>query len=325
VNKISKIINGALALLTLSFSAGSFAYTCTTSDGHSIGPGGSQTPVEVRVRIGPVLKEGKNEIINVSQINCRNDYGNIIDYLDLDANGATLTTSLFKNVAAGITVNGSDYLLNSLPKISNLQTLTRLQSQSIPLSLYIMVVPYPTPDITIKRGDKIGQINFSQRNNMPDCPQRCGPYRWSLIADNDAYFVTTSCTINNGQQINVDFGPIRQDLLSNSPTSTNFKQDKNLTYNCDDTTKSMDMAVRLVSDPSAFSTDLIRTTNSDVGIAMLYKGNVVTPNQTFSSKIINGVGNDTISFVPVKNGAVSYQNIATGDLTGSATLIFSAP
>lgn len=323
MNKISRILNGALALIALSFSAGSFAYTCT-SVGGVIGPGGSQTPVDVNVRIGPILTSGKNEIINVDQVTCRSDVFSITDYLFLQQNGVTLNQTIFRNVQAGVSIDNQDYALPGVPRVA-VQTLTHLQSGLIPIRLYINVVPYPTPDITIKRGDVIGQINFDQRNDRPDCDIKCGPYKWRLIAANDAYFVTTSCTINNGQQINVDFGQIRQDLLSDSPTSTAFKQDKSLTYNCDDTTKSMDMAVRLVSDASAFSTDLIKTTNNDVGVAMIYKGNVVKPNHTFSSKIINGVGNDNLSFVPVKNGTVKYQNIATGDLTGSATLIFSAP
>ncbi|MBB1225652.1 P pilus assembly protein, pilin FimA, partial [Klebsiella pneumoniae] len=47
-------------------------------------------------------------------------------------------------------------------------------------------------------------------------------------------------------------------------------------------------------------------------------------NNKFRTRIVNGLGNDTVTFVPVKNN-VPYTSIATGPMSGSATLIFSAP
>lgn len=298
------------------------AFTCKTSDGGSIGQGGSMTPVDVRVKIGPELSIGKNEIVNVSQVTCKNDVANWKDILLTGSPALTMNTAIFGTLANGMTINGTDYL-SPIQSGIQVMTITGLNSASISIRVYIVLNRSPTQDIKVNKGDVIGQINFEQKNDQSGCP-KCGPYRWRLIADNDAYFVTTSCTINNGQQINVDFGQIRQDFLTQGASDAQIKQDKALSYRCDDQSATQDILVRMVSDASGFSSDFIKTSNPNVGVAMVHNGEVVKPNNTFRTRIVNGLGNDTVTFVPVKNN-VPYTSIATGPMSGSATLIFSAP
>ncbi|QHA89892.1 P pilus assembly protein, pilin FimA [Serratia rhizosphaerae] len=298
------------------------AFTCRTSDGGYILPGGSTAPVDVRVRIGPQLSYGKNEIVNVSQVTCKNDTASWIDYLKTDSPALTMNNAIFGGISNGTTINGADY--NSpVPAGISVMELTNLNQQTVNIRVYIVLSRFPTPDIKINKGDIIGQINFRQTNDRPNCP-KCGPYRWRLIADNDAYFVTTSCTINNGQQINVDFNQIRQDFLTQNVTDAQIKQDKAISYQCDDHSATQDVLIRLVSDATGFSPDFIKTSNANVGVAMVYKDAVIKPNNAFRTRIVNGMGSDTLTFVPVKNN-VPYTSIATGPLSGSATLIFSAP
>lgn len=298
------------------------AFTCRTSDGGYIPQGGSTTPVDVRVRIGPQLSYGKNEIVNVSQVTCKNDVASWTDFLKTDSPALTMNNAIFGGIGSGTTINGADY--NSpVPAGISVMTLTNLNQQTVNIRVYIVLSRFPTPDIKINKGDIIGQINFRQTNDRPNCPN-CGPYRWRLIADNDAYFVTTSCTINNGRQINVDFNQIRQDFLTQTVTDAQIKQDKALSYQCDDSSATQDVLIRLVSDATGFSPDFIKTSNANVGVAMVYKDAVIKPNNAFRTRIVNGMGSDTLTFVPVKNN-VPYTSIATGPLSGSATLIFSAP
>ncbi|HID9895599.1 TPA: fimbrial protein [Serratia marcescens] len=297
------------------------AFDCTTSDGRTIGAGGSQTPVDVRVTIGPQLSYGKNEIVNVSQVTCKNTIASWYDYLKTDSNALSVSGAL-RSVSTGMTINGADYLSPIRAGI-NVLTLTNLQSGSIPIRVYIVLNRSPTSDIKINKGDIIGQVNFVQSNDQSGCPN-CGPYRWRLIANNDAYFVTTTCSINNGQQINVDFGSIRQDFLTQSPNNSQISLNKSITYQCDDLSSTQDILVQLISDPTSFSSDFIKTTNPDIGVAMVYNGNVVKPNNTFRTRIVNGLGSDTVTFVPVKRN-VPYTSLSTGPLSGSATLLFSAP
>lgn len=317
-----KIFYSLLACCAFLLANNAHAFTCRTSDGGVISPGGSTTPVNVRVRIGPDLQLGKNEIVNVSQVTCTNDVASWTDYLKTDASALSLNTALFGGIGFGATINGTDYTA-PVPGGISIMTLTNKASQTVVLRVYIVLNKAPTRDIKISQGDIIGQINFVQTNDRAGCPQ-CGPYRWQLIADNDAYFVTTSCTINNNQQINVDFNQIRQDYLTQTIADAQIKQDKALTYQCEDLTATQDVQIRLVSDAAPFSSNYIKTTNANVGVALVYNNQVISPNNTFSTRVTNGVGNDTVTFVPVKNN-VAYSDIATGPFTGSATLIFSAP
>lgn len=114
------------------------AFTCRTSDGGIIPPGGSNTPVDVRVRIGPQLSYGKNEIVNVSQVTCKNDVASWWDYLKTDAPALTMNTGIFGAIGSGMTINGADY--NS-PVSSNISVLnlTGLQTSSVAIRVFIVL------------------------------------------------------------------------------------------------------------------------------------------------------------------------------------------
>lgn len=294
------------------------AFTCRTSDGGIIPAGGSATPVDVRVHIGPDLVEGKNVISNVSQVTCKNDISSWTDYLTL----ASVFT-IYSGYKYGVTINGVDYELTSPMVGVRVLEVTGLKTLPLPMQIYIRLEKNPVRDLKIKKGDLIAILNFNQTNNQPGCPL-CGSYRWNLIADNDAYFTATSCTINGAKQMNIDFGLISQDNFTQSVSNAMVKKEQNITYHCDDATATQDILIRLVGNVSGFSSEVIGTTNANVGIAMVYKDKIVKPNETFKSKITNGIGSDTLTFVPIKNN-VSSEKIATGNFSGSATLVFSAP
>ncbi|MBH2879013.1 fimbrial protein [Serratia marcescens] len=299
------------------------AFTCRTSDGGLIPPGGSLAPVSVRVHIGPNLVEGKNVISNVSQVTCKNDVSNWIDYLTLNGVVPAIYQEGLWSGNFGVTVNGVDYDLNSPALNVKVLEITRLETVSVPMQFYIRLKKNPGRDIRVKKGDQVALFYFNQANNQSGCPS-CGPYNWSLIADNDAYFTTTTCTINSAKQMNVEFGPISQDNFTQNVSNAIIKNDQNVNYHCEDTTATQDILVRLVGNASGFSSDAIKTTNANIGVAMMYQGKVIKPNETFKSRITNGIGSDTLTFVPIKNN-VSSDKITTGPFSGSATLVFSAP
>ncbi len=298
------------------------AFTCT-SPGGEIPPGGSDAPVNVRVSIGPNIKTGKNEISNIEQITCRNDVSDWQwwDYLWFKR---VVVNMPQEGLQYGVTVKGVDYDLHPSSSF-NIRAVDAppLSSQNVPLKFYIKLSKNPGRDIKIKRGDEIATFYFDQTNSATGCP-KCGPYNWRLIANNDAYFTTTTCTINSAKQMNVEFGPISQDNFTPSVSNAIIKNDQNVAYNCDGSTATQDILVRLVGNASGFSSDAIKTTNANIGVAMMYQGKVVKPNETFKSRITNGIGNDTLTFVPIKSN-VAANGIATGPFSGSATLVFSAP
>ncbi|MEL5640082.1 fimbrial protein [Serratia ureilytica] len=297
------------------------AFTCRTSDGGVIPPGGSQTPVSVRVSIGPNFKDGKNEISSLAQVTCKNDVSNWTDYLEITT--AFIYPAFANGLVGGVTINGVDHDLNSPAINKPVLSVTGLNTVKVPMDLYIKLNKKPSRDFRIKKGELIAEVNFYQTNSQAGCPQ-CGPYRWNLIADNDAYFSTTTCNINGAKQINVDFGRISQDSFTENPNDAIIKKEQDITYWCEDNTATQDILVRLVSGTSGFSSEAIRTTNSNIGVAMMHNGKVVRPNETFRTQIRNGVGSDILTFVPIKSRNPSA-NISTGPFSGSATLIFSVP
>ncbi|MGP2757955.1 fimbrial protein [Serratia marcescens] len=299
------------------------AFTCKTADGGIIPPGGSNTPVQVRVHIGPEFVSGKNLISNVSQVTCKNDVSSWTDYLTLASVIVNLSDLYLFNV--GVTINGVDYdIPENDPFIKKrLLSVTGLQTVSVPMQMYIRVRKQPSRDISIRKGTTLAIFSMVQENDRQGCPS-CGPYIWELIADNDAYFATTNCTINGGRQMNVDFGPISQDNFTTTVDSALIKQEQNLDYYCEGSNASQDIAVRLVGNASGFSSEAIKTSNENIGIAMVYKGKVVKPNEMFNSKIVNGIGSDTLNFVPIKKN-IPFNEIRTGAFSGSATLVFSVP
>ncbi|WP_434461835.1 fimbrial protein [Serratia plymuthica] len=305
-------------LLTLSMGEAN-AFTCRTSDGGVIPAGGSDIPVPVRVSIGPNLVNGKNEITNVSQVTCRNDIANWTDYLDL-----SYAFLIYKGYQYGVTINGVDYDLNTSSSVKiRVLSVTGNRTVTVPLQIYIKLQKNPTRDIQVRKGDMVAVLTFNQTNDQSGCPQ-CGTYKWSLIADNDAYFTATTCAINGAKQMNVEFGRVSQDNFSQSISNSIIKKEQDVTYHCADSPVTQDILVRFVGDVSGFSSEAIKTSNPDIGIALVYKGNVVKPNETFKSRITNGMGSDTLTFVPIKSSA-SSDKIATGPFSGSGTLIFSAP
>lgn len=311
----------ALALLIF-FQSSAQAFTCRTSDGSVIPPRGSEIPVEVRVKIGPDLIDGKNEIINVSQVTCTNEVRNWHDYLKTDTDAMLVNTSIFKNNKAGLQINDM-YHDDPVPSGLQILDITNSQTASLSMKMFIELKKQPSADIQIRKGDLIAQINLIQSNDQTGCPN-CGLYKWNLVADNDAHFVTTTCTINNNEQKNVEFGQVRQDLLTTDAASSMYKKEEALHYSCDDKTVSEKILVRLISDAAPFSSQLIKTSNPSVGVALVYKGKVIAPEEAIETSVTSGEGQDDIQFALVKDDK-TYSSIPTGSLNGSATLIFSAP
>lgn len=311
----------------LLFTGKTQAFTCV-SDGGIIPQGGSSEPVPVRIHVDPKLSSGKNHMVDVSRVICKNDSGDRgwLDMLFIDSVDV-VKPDLF-DVTKGVTVNGRDYDIKGSGYKFNggynkLLELGGAGMGQVPMEMYIKLSKKPSRDIVIKEGEILVRLNMLQINNQPGCPL-CGSYKWNLVANNDAYFATTSCTINGAKQMNVDFGPISQDNFTTSVDSAVIKQSQTLDYYCEGSSVSQDIAVRLVGNASGFSSEAIQTSNANVGIAMMYKGKIIRPNEVFNSKIVSGIGSDTLTFVPIKKN-VPFSEIDTGPFFGSATLVFSVP
>lgn len=129
--------------------------------------------------------------------------------------------------------------------------------------------------------------------------------------------VPVECRINNGRLISVPFGIIDNSQVNTSALQSLYKAERPLTYRCN-TSLTQDIMVNVAAEPAGFA-DAIKTSNADIGVVMLYQNQTVKPNAGFKSKLVRGLGSDSVTFAVVGSGKTP----ATGPFTGSATLIIS--
>ena len=128
--------------------------------------------------------------------------------------------------------------------------------------------------------------------------------------------VPVVCTINYGAAIEVDFGDIDNTKLSSD--GSRYVKTIPLQYRCN-TAVTQDVDINLIAAPAAFSSDFIATTlPNDVGVMVSRNGQVVKPNQKFSTTLLDGFGQDELQVAPV---ARDLTKSITGSFTASATLI----
>ncbi|HEM8838470.1 TPA: fimbrial protein [Klebsiella aerogenes] len=127
-----------------------------------------------------------------------------------------------------------------------------------------------------------------------------------------------TCTINNGGNIDVNFGQLeRSDMTPEGNSRTG--QDKTFTISCTGS-NTVDYTVQLQSTPATWNGDAIQSSNGSVGVKMTWDGTTMT-NGTRKQMAVNGSATANLTFVPVRSPAVSSDQIATGGFSASATLI----
>lgn len=313
-----------LILLLYFFSVSSFnahAFTCHSING-TIYPGGSTTPVDTWVILSPEQKPGMVQLLSVNQISCKNDVYKWTDILSTDAMATIFNEKLFTDMTGSLTINGSQYyppIRSGIKVIS----VTKSETKTIDMNLNLTLKKTPSKNIIIKRGDVIGEFRFLQRNDQNGCPS-CGPYRWRLRAQNDIVIATNSCTINNQQPININFGRILREELTTSPKNSLYKKNISLTFNCSGSNISQNIMVTLIGNATSFSSDYIKSTNNNIGFALSWQDKIIRPGGSFQLNMSSNNTQTQIEFSPVKAN-ISSNVINTGNASSSATLIMSAP
>ncbi|WP_368925986.1 fimbrial protein [Serratia marcescens] len=133
--------------------------------------------------------------------------------------------------------------------------------------------------------------------------------------------IPTVCEINGGNAINVDFGVVPENRIGISVEQELEPKSINLGVSCN-TNLTQWARVRLVADKASFSGELIRSSNSNLGIAMRHNGNVIAPFETFPFWLQYGKASEPITLSLVRNGSATLQ---TGKFTASATLVIESP
>lgn len=135
--------------------------------------------------------------------------------------------------------------------------------------------------------------------------------------------IPTVCNINNGQQINVDFGSIQSIDIGSSVLTSRVRMSKDIDISCS-SPLSQDVFFELDGTSSSFSSDALATSVSDIGVGLLYNNKPVPANSSFTFKLEDGKATVPLTFAIVKDPTLQPDQLTGGDFTASATLILAS-
>lgn len=184
---------------------------------------------------------------------------------------------------------------------------------------YILVRNNPSNPIDVWPGDTLGTLALQQTNNYS-----AGTTRLFLryTALNRFGISPSTCTINNNNPIEINFGDVHQLAIGTDPLSSSIRTNRTLTYACPDGGINTDITITYKGTPSSFNANLLTMSNPDVGTALVRAGAAVPVNGAYRTRINNSTGSDTVTFSLVKRaGSVP----GSGPIVGSGVLVMGVP
>ncbi|MDQ0670289.1 fimbrial protein [Pseudomonas sp. W2I6] len=225
----------------------------------------------------------------------------------------------FVNQTTGLRINGSYW---NTPIQAGIRIATMPNNTSpIPVDVipYILIRNNPTNPIDIRIGDNLGVLRLDQTNNYDSSATSL---QLTYIANNDFTISPSSCTINNNQPIEINFGNVHQRAIGTDPVSTTVRTDRTLTYRCPDPGITTPITITYKGTPSSFNANALVMSNPNVGTALVRQGTAVRVNGSFLTRITNSSGSDVVTFALVKQaGSLPVE----GPLNGSGVLVMGVP
>jgi minor fimbrial subunit len=225
----------------------------------------------------------------------------------------------FVSQTTGLRINGSYW---NTPIQAGIRIATMPNNTSpIPIDVipYILIRNNPTNPIDIRIGDNLGVLRLDQTNNYDSSATSL---QLTYIANNDFTISPSSCTINNNQPIEINFGNVHQRAIGTDPVSTAVRTDRTLTYRCPDPGITTPITITYKGTPSSFNANALVMSNPNVGTALVRQGTAVRVNGSFLTRITNSSGSDVVTFALVKQaGSLPVE----GPLNGSGVLVMGVP
>jgi len=316
-----KRLFGAIGLLLLiSVSTTARAVDCRVNGGEWARVTHLTVPVEVRLDTDRVriLMEG-------ARLECRFTAGAGPvwgeDYWETGNASGTPWTSGPKFTAerSGLRINGA-FLNTPVPAGIRVATMPN-NGVGYPINItpYILVRNDPTNPINVQRGDTLGLLRLTSSNNFDATrPQLTVTY----TAANNFTISPSTCTINNNNPIEINFGDVHQRAIGTDPLTTTIRRDRRLTYACPDPGITTPITITYKGIPSSFNANLLVMSNPDVGTALVRGGAPVQVGGAFLSRITNSVGGDDVTFTLVRRAG----SLPTpGPVSGSGVLVMGVP
>lgn len=288
-----------------------------------VNPGGTlglQVPVNVRLEVNTpyILLEG-------ARIECRFEpESGIAGYEDYWATGTRVGPAWtpgpkFASQGTGLRINRTHH---GVPVPAGIRI--AIMPKNIP-AVPILVTPYillrnnPTNPIDIRVGDVLGTLRLDQTNNYDSFSTSL---MLTYIAANEFIVSPSTCTINNNQPIEINFGNVHQRAIGTDPLSTTVRTDRTLTYRCPDPGITTPITITYKGTPSSFNANALVMSNRNVGTALVRGGAPVRVNGSFLTRINNSAGSDVVTFALVKQaGSLPVEGL----INGSGVLVMGVP
>lgn len=189
--------------------------------------------------------------------------------------------------------------------------------------VYLDIVTTPGKYIEIKDKSLIATVNLEMRLSSVIFPAQLFTTFINIHADNKLNLSPSTCTINNNNPINIDFGSIDPLAISGDiPEGTPYRRTVVLDYSCPDAGINSPIDIKFLGTPSTFNPRALATSNPDLATAMIHFSSLVPPGGSFRTNITNSSGRNTMLFTLFRRtGSVPK----AGPFDASATLVLSAP
>ncbi|WP_339416239.1 MULTISPECIES: fimbrial protein [unclassified Pseudomonas] len=225
----------------------------------------------------------------------------------------------FVSQGTGLRING---VFRNTPVPDGIRISTmRNNAVGVPVDVtpYILIRNNPTNPIDVRIGDVLGVLRLNQTNNYNT--QRTGLMLTYTAANNFSVSPST-CTINNNNPIEINFGNVNQREIGTNPLTTPINSNRRLNYSCPTGGITTPITITYKGIPSSFDTRLLTMTNPDVGTALIRAGSAVPVNGSFLTQLTNSVGGDDVIFSLVSRAGTLP---AAGPITGSGVLVMGVP
>jgi minor fimbrial subunit len=185
---------------------------------------------------------------------------------------------------------------------------------------YILLRNNPVTPIDIRVGDTLGTLRLDQTNNYDS---NATSIRVVYIANNNFTVSPSTCTINNNNPLEINFGDVHQRAIGSDPLTTTVRSNRRLNYSCPGPgSVTSPVTITYQGTPSSFNSNLLTMSNPDVGTALVRGGTAVRVNGSFLSQIINNSGGDDVTFALVRRaGSLPV----AGPISGSGVLVMGVP
>ncbi len=322
---MKRLYSAILLLALLSATTAVRAADCRVNGGswQYVGDGGIlNLQVPVTVRVG---SDSTRLILEGAWLECRFTpspaHPTRIDFWGTAAQAGSpwVPGPKFSRQGTGLRINGSFY---NTPVPFNIRIATMPNNGGayvINVTPYILLRNDPSNPIDVRIGDTLGALNLHQTNNYSSGSTRLV---LTYTAANNFGISPSTCSINNNNPIEINFGDVNQHAIGSDPLTTSIRAHRRLTYSCPDGGITTPITITYKGIPSSFDNRLLMMTNANVGTALVRAGAAVPVNGSFLTRITNSVGGDDVTFSLVRRaGSLPV----AGAISGSGVLVMGVP